>query len=74
MLDKLKDLKIINIIAMVIILTCSGVTILLAATNPNIADNIMRIIDKYYDMGLVGVVGWAFTTAQKNIGAKKELE
>jgi hypothetical protein len=64
MTEFLNRVQIINIIALVIILTCSALAIILAFKHTPIPDGSMKVIDTYFQMCLVGLVGWAFTRSQ----------
>lgn len=52
MWDKLNRFQIINLIAFVIVLTCAFIAV--TTKDPTVQA-------KFMDMGLVGVIGWAFT-------------
>jgi glucose uptake protein GlcU len=58
MFDKIKGIHIQNIIALIIIVTCAIIVLVTRDA---------QLTQKFFDMGLVGVIGWAFTQSkQKN--------
>lgn len=66
MTDFINRTQIINAIALIIILTCSILVVVLAFKKTAVPDNSMKVIETYFQMCLVGLVGWAFTRQQNN--------
>lgn len=59
MWEKISKVLIVNVIALIIILTCSIITLIVCFyTIPPQNQDIVKL---YFNMGLLGVVGWAFT-------------
>ncbi len=59
MWEKISKVLIVNVIALIIILTCSIITIILIFKP--IPPESKDLVREYFTMGLLGVVGWAFT-------------
>ena len=57
-MDKLNKILVTNAIAVLIISVCSAI-VLISAFHP-IPHESRELINKFFDMCLVGVVGWAF--------------
>ena len=62
MWEKLTRLHIQNIIALVIIITCS-VIVLVSLFHPP-SERAIDMINQFFNMSLVGVIGWAFTQSK----------
>lgn len=62
MWEKMGKVLIVNVIALIIILTCSSI-ILIAIFKPIPAES-KELVNLYFQMGLLGVMGWAFTQAK----------
>lgn len=61
MLEKLNKVQIIHIIAMIIMITCSLIVIIAAIDG---IEKNKDIIHEYFNLGLMGVLGWAFTQSK----------
>lgn len=62
MWDKVGKVLIVNAIALIIIITCSTI-ILIAIFKPIPAES-KELVNLYFQMGLLGVMGWAFTQSK----------
>ncbi len=56
MLERLSKLHIQNIIALIIVVTCALIVL---------ASKDVQLQSKFFDMGMVGVIGWAFTQSKQ---------
>jgi hypothetical protein len=73
MWDKLKELHIVNVIAAIIAITCFIVVLGLnlkvmfaqQSLSIEMLQYISRLTDKFFDTGMVAVMGWAFTSNKK---------
>lgn len=62
MWDRLSKVLIVNVIALIIIITCAIITII-ACFKP-IPPESKELVSLFFNMSLVGVVGWAFTQSK----------
>lgn len=62
MLDKLSKLHIVNIMALIILLTCS--TVVLVGLFHGIPEYSKDFIKDYFNMGLLAALGWAFSASK----------
>jgi hypothetical protein len=59
MWEKISKVLIVNVIALIIIITCSVITLVVCFYPlPPASQDLVKL---YFNMGLLGVVGWAFT-------------
>lgn len=62
MWEKVNKILIVNVIALVIILTCATITVV-SVFHP-IPQESTPLVSKFYDVGMLAVLGWAFTVAK----------
>jgi hypothetical protein len=62
MWEKIGKVMIVNVIALIIIITCSTITII-SIFKP-IPPESKDLVNQYFNLCLLGVLGWAFTQAK----------
>jgi hypothetical protein len=67
MWEKIGKVLIVNVIALIIIITCAAIT-LIACFKP-IPTPSKELVSLFFNMSLVGVIGWAFTQSKNSKAA-----